>query len=138
MEISFNCLEEAESNIPVSPLHLAVSEQASNCQHAVLHSRKCNATPRVVAGVLRPLRCSATAGGDAGESGREGRGGKNGAPPGSAQGLCLVCGIAAETSGVLQSQRAQAKVDGSPRCRCVRACMCVHACVCVWMPFTGK
>lgn len=25
MEISFNCLEEAESNIPVSPLHLAVS-----------------------------------------------------------------------------------------------------------------
>lgn len=26
LEISFNCLEEAESNIPVSPLHLAVSE----------------------------------------------------------------------------------------------------------------
>lgn len=25
LEISFNCLEEAESNIPVSPLHLAVS-----------------------------------------------------------------------------------------------------------------
>lgn len=25
LEISFNCLEEVESNIPVSPLHLAVS-----------------------------------------------------------------------------------------------------------------
>lgn len=27
LEISFNCLEEVESNIPVSPLHLAVSSQ---------------------------------------------------------------------------------------------------------------
>lgn len=26
LEISFNCLEEVESNIPVSPLHLAVSD----------------------------------------------------------------------------------------------------------------
>lgn len=41
LEISFNCLEEAESNVPVSPLHLAVSEHALNCKHAVRHSQKC-------------------------------------------------------------------------------------------------
>lgn len=30
LEISFNCLEEVESNIPVSPLHLAVSMTTVN------------------------------------------------------------------------------------------------------------
>lgn len=30
LEISFNCLEEVESNIPVSPLHLAVSIMTTN------------------------------------------------------------------------------------------------------------
>lgn len=37
LEISFNCLEEVESNIPVSPLHLAVSS-TKTAKHSFVHN----------------------------------------------------------------------------------------------------
>uniref|UniRef100_A0A8C2ZVY6 Ankyrin repeat domain 52 n=1 Tax=Cyclopterus lumpus TaxID=8103 RepID=A0A8C2ZVY6_CYCLU len=90
LEISFNCLEEVESNIPVSPLHLAA--YYGHCEALRLLCET------LVSLDLRDM---------------EGRTALHLATRG---GVCNVCGGAAEASSLLHTEGAQAQADGSPCC----------------------
>lgn len=139
LEISFNCLEEVESNIPVSPLHLAVSSKWIQYVN-ILKQIWLKCRPHVympfdstvimrsdTTGVLWSLWGAASAVWDISESGCARHWWQNCPLPGCSERFCLMCGSAAETWSLLHTEGAQAQVDGSPCCRCV----CVSVCVCV-------
>lgn len=126
LEISFNCLEEVESNIPVSPLHLAVS---TTRLQLIYWRRTFKWKPHAYkpltllffafccSGILWSLWGPVFALWDVSESGCSGHWRQNSPPPGCSERFCPVCGSAAETSSLLHTEGAQAQVDSSPCCR---------------------
>lgn len=122
LEISFNCLEEAESNIPVSPLHLAVSILIiimTIIKGKKFYFEMIGPFASLASGLLWSLWSTRAALWDFSEFGCSRHSRANCPSPGCSEGLFSVCGGPAGAWRLLRPEGAQTQVDSSARCRWV-------------------